>query len=199
MVVIHVSMTYWTKWRSYRNFRRSWFTIFYWWILSLRGRRLKGKGKGALWKGVLGAREREGRARKEEGLAWSRALIPFPFPFERLPRRLVNSACACMCSRRKVLFSGLKFIETWLRSTMTQKRFSNFTALDSSHKERIGKFADMWGILVGYLLRLPQSSKCACSAKRSWFGSEYTQLENTPAPSRCNWFPLRCTYTWISS
>ena len=96
MVVIHVSMTYWTKWRSYRNFRRSWFTIFYWWILSLRGRRLKGKGKGALWKGVLGAREREGRARKEGGLAWSRALIPFPFPFERLPRRLVNSACACI-------------------------------------------------------------------------------------------------------
>ena len=37
---------------------------------SLRGRRLKGKGKGVLGKGVLGA------------------LIPFPFPFERLRRRL---------------------------------------------------------------------------------------------------------------
>ena len=76
---------------------------------SLRGRRLKGKGKGrkregkgkgkgALWKGVLGAKEGEGRARKEGGKpppssllprAWSRVLIPFPFPFERLPRRLV--------------------------------------------------------------------------------------------------------------
>ena len=37
---------------------------------SLRGRRSKGKGKGEFWR------------------AWSRALIPFPFPFERLPRRL---------------------------------------------------------------------------------------------------------------
>ena len=196
MVVIHVSMTHWTKWRSYRNFRRSWFTIFYWWILSLRGRRLKGKGKGALWKGVLGAREREGRARKEEGLAWSRALIPFPFPFERLPRRLVNSACAAGERYFSAAWNLSKHgsAQLWLK-----KRFSNFTALDSSHKERIGKFADVWGILVGYLLQLPQSSKCACSAKRSWFGSEYTQLENTPAPSRCNWFPLRCTYTWISN
>ena len=46
---------------------------------SLRGRRLKGKGKGVLGKGILGARETRG---------WSRALIPFPFPFERLSRRL---------------------------------------------------------------------------------------------------------------
>ena len=37
---------------------------------SLRGRRLKGMGKGNFPR------------------AWSRALIPFPFPFERLPRRL---------------------------------------------------------------------------------------------------------------
>ena len=60
---------------------------------SLRGRQLKGKGKG-----VLGARETRG-AREEGGRetpfpssllphAWSRALIPFPSPFERLPRRL---------------------------------------------------------------------------------------------------------------
>ena len=35
---------------------------------SLRGRRLKGNGKGVLGKGVIGAREkREGRARKEGG------------------------------------------------------------------------------------------------------------------------------------
>ena len=44
---------------------------------SLRGRRLKGKGEKEFY-----ARE------KREGGAWSRALIPFPFPFERLPRRL---------------------------------------------------------------------------------------------------------------
>ena len=58
------------------------FTIF--WMLpksfithsfSLRGRRLKGKGKG-----VLSSRETRG--------TWSRAQIPFPFPFQRLPRRL---------------------------------------------------------------------------------------------------------------
>ena len=54
---------------------------------SLRGRRLKGKGKGVLENGVLGARETRG-ARSLLPRAWSRALIPFPFPFERLPRRL---------------------------------------------------------------------------------------------------------------
>ena len=63
------------------------FTIF--WMLpksfithsfSLRGRRLKGKGKGVLGKGVLSSRETRG--------TWSRAQIPFPFPFQRLPRRL---------------------------------------------------------------------------------------------------------------
>ena len=47
---------------------------------SLCGRRLKGKGKGVLGEGVLGARETRG-AREE-------ALIPFHFPFKRLPRRL---------------------------------------------------------------------------------------------------------------
>ena len=62
---------------------------------SLRGRRLKGKGKG-----VLGARETRG-AREEGGGEGnlppsSRAprvslalKTPFPFPFKRLPRRLI--------------------------------------------------------------------------------------------------------------
>ena len=58
---------------------------------SLRDRRLKG-----MEKRVLGARETRGGARgvKERKpvpllpRAWSRALIPFTFPFERLPRRL---------------------------------------------------------------------------------------------------------------
>ena len=57
----------------------------------LRDRRLKG-----MEKRVLGARETRGGARgvKERKpvpllpRAWSRALIPFTFPFERLPRRL---------------------------------------------------------------------------------------------------------------
>ena len=70
---------------------------------SLRGRRLKGKGKGREREGkgsfVKGSfrRERRRGAREEGGRetssllprAWSRVLIPFPFPFERLPRRLV--------------------------------------------------------------------------------------------------------------
>ena len=47
-------------------------------ILSLRGRRLKGK-----WKGDLGARETRG-AREEPK-------TPFPFPLKRLPRRLLKS------------------------------------------------------------------------------------------------------------
>ena len=43
------------------------------------------------WEREFQAREkREGRARKQTR-AWSRALIPFPFPFERLPRRLIGS------------------------------------------------------------------------------------------------------------
>ena len=57
---------------------------------SLRGRRLKGKRKGVLGKGVLGAREMRGACEeggRETPRAWSRALIPFPFPFKRLPRR----------------------------------------------------------------------------------------------------------------
>ena len=65
---------------------------------SLRNRRLKGKGKAVLGKGVLGARETGGacvaslQAFPSSLLprTWSRALIPFPFPFERLPRRLMQ-------------------------------------------------------------------------------------------------------------
>ena len=50
---------------------------------SLRGRRLKGKGKR-----VLGARE-TGVAREEGAPRVSLApKTPFPFPFKRLPRRL---------------------------------------------------------------------------------------------------------------
>ena len=69
---------------------------------SLRGRRLKGKGKGVLGKGVLDARETRG-AREEGGRETSLpplpsllerpsrfafCVSPFPFPFKRLPRRL---------------------------------------------------------------------------------------------------------------
>ena len=78
-------------------------------LLSLRGRRLKGKGKGVLGKGVLGARETRG-AHEEGGRvpssllprAWSRALILFPFPFKRLPRRLtINLIVHTMFRYRK--------------------------------------------------------------------------------------------------
>ena len=67
---------------------------------SLRGRRLKGKGKGVLGaRETRGAREEEG---KETGVYFLPSLLahpgprvslapktPFPFPFKRLPRRLV--------------------------------------------------------------------------------------------------------------
>ena len=57
-------------------------------MISLRGRRLKGKGKGALGKGSF-SRERNVRGARGRREGGSRALIPFPFPFERLPRRLI--------------------------------------------------------------------------------------------------------------
>ena len=51
---------------------------------------LKGEGEA----GNLGARERAREKGKEPSSlllrAWSRALIPFPFPFERLPLRLAG-------------------------------------------------------------------------------------------------------------
>jgi len=47
---------------------------------------LKGEG------GNLGAQERVGRAR-EKGKG---ALIPFPFPFERLPHRLMYDLFICL-------------------------------------------------------------------------------------------------------
>ena len=51
-----------------RLFRFCYFRRFRHSESSLRGRRLKGKGKGVLGKGVLGARETRG-AREEGGLA----------------------------------------------------------------------------------------------------------------------------------
>ena len=59
------------------------------------------RGRG---RGNLGAREHVGRAR-EKGKepssllprAWSRALVPFPFPFERPPRKLT----CCSGSRQR--------------------------------------------------------------------------------------------------
>ena len=52
---------------------------------------------------------------------------------------VVDSACVITLSRRRVLFSGLKFMKS-LYSTMAQERFSNLTVLNS-HKERTAKFA----------------------------------------------------------
>ena len=49
-------------------------------LTRLRGRRLKGKGKG-----VLGAREVRASRAPRVSLA---PKTPFPFPFKRLPRRL---------------------------------------------------------------------------------------------------------------
>ena len=54
---------------------------------SLRGRRLKGKGKG-----VLGARETGGVRAPRVSLA---PKTLFPFPFKRLPRRLTLPLCSC--------------------------------------------------------------------------------------------------------
>ena len=57
-------------------------------MISLCGRRLKGKGQGALGKGSF-RRERNARGTRGRTEGGSHALIPFPFPFERLPRRLI--------------------------------------------------------------------------------------------------------------
>ena len=61
-----------------------------------KGKGREREGKGSFVKGSF-RRERRRGAREEGGRktssllprAWSRVLIPFPFPFERLPRRLV--------------------------------------------------------------------------------------------------------------
>ena len=68
-------------------------------VNSLRGRRLKGKGKG-----VLGA--------------WSRALILFSFPFERPPRRLEGQLRnACIKSRTLMpLQTSSNFSRPWQMS-----------------------------------------------------------------------------------
>ena len=56
---------------------------------SLRGRRLKGKGKGALGKGVLGARETRGA--REEGGRETPAKKPLFFSFLTSTRRMLKS------------------------------------------------------------------------------------------------------------
>ena len=86
---------------------------------SLRGRRLKGKGKG-----ILGAREMRGpdRARREGGKRSfppsSRAprvslgpKTPFPFPFKRLPRRLQLSRHLLLNEQKKVRKKSLVPLE----------------------------------------------------------------------------------------
>ena len=55
---------------------------------SLRGRRLKGKGKGALEKGVLGARETRGA--REEGGRETPARKPLFFSFLTSTRRMLK-------------------------------------------------------------------------------------------------------------
>ena len=56
---------------------------------SLRGRRLKGKGKGALGKGGLGARETRGA--REEGGRETPARKPLVFSFLTSTRRMLKS------------------------------------------------------------------------------------------------------------
>ena len=79
-------------------------------LTSLRGRRLKGKGKG-----VLGARETRG-AHEEGGRAPRFSLVPktpFPFPFKRLPRRLANARPR---DDSKIAF----YCHLWLRPKLQQ-------------------------------------------------------------------------------
>ena len=90
------------------------------WKGSLRGRRLKGKRKGVLGKGVLGAREMRGACEeggRETPRAWSRALIPFPFPFKRLPRRLVKGVLFINIRYTK----GLPFLSKMIYKTVRDR------------------------------------------------------------------------------
>ena len=60
-------------------------------MASLRGRRLKGKGKGALGKGVLVSLPPSSRApRFSLAPKTPFSKTPFPLPFKRQPRRLDN-------------------------------------------------------------------------------------------------------------
>ena len=58
-------------------------------LTSLRGRRLKGKGKGVLGKGVLGARETQGA--REEGGRETPARKPLFFLLLTSTRRMLKS------------------------------------------------------------------------------------------------------------
>ena len=84
---------YWAWWFTFHSWKQNLILFSLWkyldlFMISLRGRRLKGKGKKTLGKGSF-SRERNARGARGRREGGSRALIPFPFPFERLPRRLI--------------------------------------------------------------------------------------------------------------
>ena len=58
---------------------------------------------------------------------------------------LVNSACACIqVQQEKGPFQRLEIYGNMAPLNYdSKKRFSNFTVINSSHKERTGKFADV--------------------------------------------------------
>ena len=92
-------------------------------LTSLRGRRLKGKGKG-----VLGARETRGARTPRVSLA---PKTPFPFPFKRLPHRLVSNQIPCPYSK-KLLIGSNKYFCTRLHENQEVGAARRVTRLNNS-------------------------------------------------------------------
>ena len=79
-------------------------------------------------RGNLGARGRVGRGPR----VWSRALIPFPLPFERLPRRLHVDGC----EKSQDILSGFVWAGSLSTACCEEQPFLAFHISDYTNSDR---------------------------------------------------------------
>ena len=79
-------------------------------------------------RGNLGARGRVGRGPR----VWSRALIPFPLPFERLPRRLHVDGC----EKSQDILSGFVWAGSLSTACCEEQPFLTFHISDYTNSDR---------------------------------------------------------------
>ena len=140
---------------------------------SVRGRRLKGKGKGVFGKGVLGARETRG--------------APFPFPFERLPRRLtpvgrVRRERKNVSPQSRSLFSASfhTFCVT-ARVYLNTQKYGLFCSLVMS---KLDYGCVVFSPLPEYQMKWPQRVQTTCAG---YLLGRYAVLEDL---QKLNWLPI---------